>query len=63
MTPTPEQIRQAIANEKQPERTAGARARDALQHAKQPTKRPMILTGIDGPKSRFRDSNYDTDTS
>lgn len=32
MTPTPEQIRQAARNHRQPARTRGARIRDALEH-------------------------------
>ena len=34
MSPSPEQIRQALANHRQPGRTRGARIRAAITHAK-----------------------------
>jgi hypothetical protein len=50
MTPTPEQIRAAVANRHRPPRTAAARVMDALAHVrKSPKERAGMGTG---PKAK-----------
>jgi hypothetical protein len=42
MTPTLEQIRQALANQQQPPRTLHSRVRDALLHLKHSKRSPSV---------------------
>ena len=46
---TPEQVRQALENERRPYRSHDARIRDALEHIRLSKEKPANLAGTRGP--------------
>ena len=63
MTPTPEQIRQALVNHMQPPRTHHAKVRDALLHVKQAEKKPATSPKEAGGLITVTGQHYGTDAS
>ena len=62
MNPTPGQIRQAIANLQQPDRTCGARIRDALTYLEQSrnnkTAEAVSLSPVAGHHNKWAGNCY-----